>query len=344
MASRKRHWVHPDSGSYHLISRTVGQAFLLSSLEKDYFVKLMFKLAKGFYIDIHAFAVMSNHFHILATGLYETALQADRKTLLTRYKSMYGRTADPPEGSYRNNGELIPDEDGGIERLRNRLGSVSDFIKELKQGFSRWYNRRHKRKGYLWSDRYQSVIIEKGDPELICSAYIDLNAVRAGIVQRPEDYRWCSIGMMVRNPRKAMALFKPVKLAEGKWNLSDHVANGDTQSRMERVIKPIDMCLYRGFLYTSGCRKCSGKGSIPESVYSEAMRLNGRLGLGARLSYRFRNLSEGVALGSADFIRTIQRDMARKYLRPRRVLKQGDWNGISEPNRQFYATRCLTPI
>ena len=38
------------------------------------------------------------------------------------------------------------------------------------------------------------MIVEKGETLVNCLAYIDLNAVRAGIVKRPEDYRWCSLG------------------------------------------------------------------------------------------------------------------------------------------------------
>jgi len=40
------------------------------------------------------------------------------------------------------------------------------------------------------------VIVDKGETVINCLAYIDLNAVRAGIVKRPEDYRWCSIGRL----------------------------------------------------------------------------------------------------------------------------------------------------
>ena len=44
-----------------------------------------------------------------------------------------------------------------------------------------------------WS-RFKSVLLEEGETLIQCLAYIDLNAVRAGIVQRHEDYRWCSLG------------------------------------------------------------------------------------------------------------------------------------------------------
>jgi putative transposase len=67
-------------------------------------------------------------------------------------------------------------------------------MREIKVGFARVYNRRHGRRGYFWGDRFKSVVIEKGATLINCLAYIDLNSIRAGIVKRPEEYRWNSIG------------------------------------------------------------------------------------------------------------------------------------------------------
>lgn len=66
--------------------------------------------------------------------------------------------------------------------------------KSNKSGFSRYYNKRHKRKGFFWNDRFKSVIVEDGDTLINCLAYIDLNPVRAGIVEQLAEYRWCSLG------------------------------------------------------------------------------------------------------------------------------------------------------
>ncbi len=45
-----RPYVHQDHGSYHIISRVAGGGFLFNGGDKEYFVNLMFKLAKGYYI------------------------------------------------------------------------------------------------------------------------------------------------------------------------------------------------------------------------------------------------------------------------------------------------------
>ena len=66
------------------------------------------------------------------------------------------------------------------------------------------------------------------------------------------------------------------------------------------------------------------------------MSLNGRLKLGDKLKYRFRNLSEGIATGSYLFIENIQLELERKFIKPR-VILDGE-------NDKLYSTRKLKPI
>ncbi len=74
--------------------------------------------------------------------------------------------------------------------------------KDIKLGFSRYYNRRHNRRGFFWGDRFKSVIVENGQTLINCLAYIDLNPVRAGMVEKPEEYRWNSGGYHVQTNNK----------------------------------------------------------------------------------------------------------------------------------------------
>ncbi len=67
-----------------------------------------------------------------------------------------------------------------------------------EQTFSRYYNKLHDRRGTLWGERFKSLIVENGETLINCLAYVELNAVRAGIVERPEDYRWCSLGYHIQ--------------------------------------------------------------------------------------------------------------------------------------------------
>ncbi len=177
MARLGRLKIKGSDAYYHIMSRTVGQDFLLQDNEKDKFVEIMFNLSKLFFVKIIGFSVMSNHFHLLMK--METEQSYSDEEIIKRL-----------EYYYKQKMSLSRVE---IEKYRKKLGDISICIKIIKQKFSVWYNKIHKRKGYFWSDRFKSVLIESGESLLNCLAYIDLNAVRANILQFPEDYKWSSI-------------------------------------------------------------------------------------------------------------------------------------------------------
>ena len=91
---------------------------------------------------------------------------------------------------------------GWIPSLREKLSSLSEFVREIKVGFTRYYNKRHHRRGYFWGDRFKSVIVENGETLINCLAYCDLNPLRAGLVERPEEYRWNSLGYHIQTGNK----------------------------------------------------------------------------------------------------------------------------------------------
>jgi REP element-mobilizing transposase RayT len=82
-----------------------------------------------------------------------------------------------------------------LERLRGMMHDVSMFMKLLKQRFSIYFNSTHGRYGTLWGDPYRSLLVEENSTSLLAaSAYIDLNAVRRGIVAEPTEYAFCGAG------------------------------------------------------------------------------------------------------------------------------------------------------
>lgn len=332
MARSNRQWVSQKAGSFHIISRTTGADILFHHEEKEYFLKLLERFAAGFFVEVHAFCIMGNHFHILATGLELEAKKAPVEDLYRRYRILYPKMPEPPEGRYEANGTLIPDADGGVNRLRERLGAVSRFVQELKQSFSRWYNKKHKRKGYLWSERFKGVIVDKGEAQLICSAYIDLNPVRANMVKRPEEYRWSSLGMQVRSPGRAKKLLRMIPDSSGfdgdeERNLESHPEYTHFLSSEPKE----KLAWYREFVYISGGMEREGKGSISQEIVDEVVRCHGKLGIGDSFRYRVKNISEGLAIGTYSFISLLQEKHRRKFIRPRAFL---DGNII-------FATRVL---
>jgi hypothetical protein len=88
------------------------------------------------------------------------------------------------------------------KRFTYRMHDLGEFMKGLLQRFTQWFNRAHSRTGTLWEDRFKSVIVEDGVAARTISAYIDLNPVRAGMVEDPADYRWSSYGEAVGGAKK----------------------------------------------------------------------------------------------------------------------------------------------
>ena len=121
-----------------------------------------------------------------------------------------------------------------LEGFKKRFCNVSGMMKELKERFSKWHNRRNGRRGTLWMDRYKSVLVEgprRDDGEGILDAlrvmllYIDLNPIRAGLVGGPAHYRWSGFGAGVgggvkeeRGPDRSRG---SPKLETSSRNLSD---------------------------------------------------------------------------------------------------------------------------
>ena len=92
-----------------------------------------------------------------------------------------------------------------FERYTYRMNDLSQFMKNLLQRFTRWFNRSQDRSGRLWEERFKSVIVQDGTASRTVAAYIDLNPVRAGIVEDPAEYRWSSYGEAMGGGKKARA-------------------------------------------------------------------------------------------------------------------------------------------
>lgn len=185
---------------YHCISRVVDRQFVLGEEEKEQFVAYMRLYEKFCQVRVLAFCVMSNHFHLLlevpSPPEDRGASWSDEK-LLKHLECLYP-AAQLKEIRWKLNHFRSRDNHKAAEALREsffyRMWDLSQFMKTLKQRFTRWFNRHHGRKGTLWEERFKSVLVEDGHAARTMAAYIDLNPTRAGVVKDPKDYRWCSYG------------------------------------------------------------------------------------------------------------------------------------------------------
>ena len=178
--------------------------------------------------------------------------------------------------------------DGLMPSLREKLSSLSEFMREIKVSFARFYNRRHNRRGYFWGDRFKSVIVENGETLINCLAYIDLNPLRAGLVERPEQYRWNSLGYHVQTNNQDNFLSTDFGLKQ--FNV---------KSKKERIRR------YRRYVYEAGSLNQPKKGKvkvIKEKVLEKERNKEFELSRSDRFKYRTRYFTDSGIIGSKEFV------------------------------------------
>ena len=187
---------------YHCVNRVVDRRFVFGEREKDRFVELMrmYEVFTG--IRVLAYCVMSNHFHLMLeiTPMPDGGLSdAD---LLNRLAAIHDdAVVDAVEIEIENARIAIAEGRANENRIDEihlrytyRMHDLSEFMKSLVQRFTQWYNRSHNRRGNLWEDAFRSTVVAPGTATRLVAAYIDLNPVRAGLVEDPANYPWCSYG------------------------------------------------------------------------------------------------------------------------------------------------------
>lgn len=93
--------------------------------------------------------------------------------------------------------------------------SISWLMQKLGQTYVQYVNKKYKRSGTLWDGRYKSSLVDTENYVLTCMRYIELNPVRAKMVQQPQEYRWSSFrSNAMGNPDKLLTCH-PVYLQLG---------------------------------------------------------------------------------------------------------------------------------
>src|SRR5690606_30211727 len=231
---------------YHCLSRVVDRRFILGDEEREHFVVLMRKLEAFLGLRVVTYAVMSNHFHLLVEEPDRSERpRLDGGTLLQRMGCLYDAHTVDTVRQELDRAAASNDprwEQEILERYEQRMGDISIFMKELKQRFSSWYNRRTGRRGTLWEERYKSLLVEGDEKTLLTmAAYIDLNAFRAGMVDRVEAYRWCGYASAVAGNGRA-------RVGLGRILRNSPRISGENFEENWKATAPI----YRLWLYDQG--------------------------------------------------------------------------------------------
>jgi REP element-mobilizing transposase RayT len=305
--------------AYHVMSRTAGGEKLFGEVEKEAFRRLMWRMAEFSGLEILTYALMSNHFHILvkvperAKFLRRFEGEGGEERLLEHLSLLYSKAyvaAVRQELARVRAAEREDEAEAILETFRKRFCDLSCFVKELKERFSRWFNKHHDRRGTLWMERFKSVLVEDGEALRTMALYIDLNPMRASLVEDPKDYRWTGYGEAMGGSKRARrglcrVMEAPLDSWEQKrgagtpaeayrcWLFGAGLEVGKEEIRTtdERASRP----------FPSSSSSSSRKGFSKEKVEA-VLKSGGKLSRADLLRCRVRWFSDGVAIGSKGFV------------------------------------------
>lgn len=323
---------NPESGksaTYHCVSRVVGREFLLNDEAKEYFCQIVRLYERFTGVRVLAHCCMSNHFHLLLEVPSRAELKLSDGELLARLGLLYsdvfvaevsGRLAELRETGQAAEAEAYR------ETFLRRMHDLSEFMKVVKQRMTGFVNRHHQRKGTLWEERFKSVLVESGHACRVMAAYIDLNPVRAGLVQKPEGYRWSSYGEACAGSKGSQTQAAQTGLARVMAkHAGDWTANGKPQERLPWKEARAD---YRKYLFADGEQRGPAEGGrirkgISGKGVEQVKERKGQMTRAELLRCRVRHFSQGVVLGRQEFVEGIFEETREFYAPSRRGKEKG---------------------
>ena len=192
-------------GVYHVTTRCVQQMFLLGedyltgrdfSYRKEWIITWLKSLADVFLIDVCAFSLLDNHVHLILRNRPDLLASLSDTEVAERLARLYSgdrRLIDLPTHSKQDVLDGFLYNDKLLARKKSDLADISVFMKVWEEAVSRRANQEMKKTGHFWQGRFSSQVLEDDAAMLACCAYVDLNPLRAGIVDLPEMSEFTSL-------------------------------------------------------------------------------------------------------------------------------------------------------
>jgi len=310
---------------YHLISRCVRRQFLCGvdvatkrdyTYRRDWIRARIFELADVFAIDVCAYAVMSNHFHLVLSVDQARALGWDDREVARRWMRLFGGL--PLVRSFAA-GETLSDAqlaaaDLRIREYRRRLFDISWFMRCLNEPIARMANAEDNVTGRFWEGRFKSQALLDEAALIAAMAYVDLNPIRAGMAEKPEESDYTAIQQRILEQDPKIAGRVPEAMEKLPEDLQTAIGKlmpfaDQAPENRERAI-PYEIRDYLELVDWSGRAVIEGKrGSIPVNLPPILERLK----IDPASYVKFINRSEKTRFGN--FIGPIEkmRDLAERF-------------------------------
>ncbi len=193
-----------DTPYYHCIARCVRRAYLCGDdpvsgrnfdHRKMWLVTRIKELAALFAIDVCAYAVMSNHYHLVLHVDLNSASQWSDEEVVRKWTALFPANGKLIETLYlnRNSKTAQKNLERKISEWRERLTDLSWFMRCLNESIARRANQEDECKGRFWEGRFKSQALLDERALVTCMAYVDLNPIRAGISETLENSDFTSI-------------------------------------------------------------------------------------------------------------------------------------------------------
>lgn len=203
---------------YHVVSRCVRRAYLCGedawsgqSYEhrRGWIVERVKQLAGVFAIDVAAYAVMSNHYHLVVRVDVERTRDWNRDEILRRWTALFDgplvvRQYLAGDGQEERD---APDAalDEWAEVYRGRLCDLSWFMRVLNESIARQANAEDGVTGRFWEGRFRSQALLGEEAVLAAMVYVDLNPIRAQMAGTPEESDFTSVAERIAQLRETAA-------------------------------------------------------------------------------------------------------------------------------------------
>ncbi|WKE65256.1 transposase [Gallaecimonas kandeliae] len=202
-----------DTPYYHCICRCVRRAFLCGedkltgqdySHRKGWVLARLAELQEVFTIELCAYAVMANHYHLVVHIDAKAAEVLADEDVIRRWNRLFSL---PLLVSRYQAGQCTSDAEREaaqqlVDDWRQRLCDLSWFMRCLNEHLARKANEEDNCKGRFWESRFKSQAILDEAGLLACMAYVDLNPLRAKVVEVPEDSP--DVSLSERLPERAV--------------------------------------------------------------------------------------------------------------------------------------------